>query len=93
MLDNVLIVSIGGVLAAICLLTPMLFASVGRLARLLLVVLFFGAAFGGLLLLTDERSACAVVMVGLVFSTIGKLATINFKMVHSAHYPKHRRCY
>jgi hypothetical protein len=93
MFDNVLIVSIGAVLAAVCLLTPMLFASVSRLTRFVFVTLFFAAAFAGLLLLTDERSASAVVMVGLLFSMIGKLASINFKMVHSEHYPKHRRCY
>jgi len=93
MLDNVLILSIGGVLAAVCLVVWTLFASSSISTRLMLIAVLDGVILGAVLLLAGEKAALAVLMLGLIFTALGKLATINFKMVHTANYPKHRRCY
>jgi hypothetical protein len=93
MLDNVLILSIGALLAAVCLVVWILFPSSSLSTRLMLVAALNGVILGAVLLLAGERAALAVLMLGLIFTTLGKLATINFNMVHTANYPKHRRCY
>ena len=93
MLDNVLILSIGGVLAAVCLVVWTLFASSSISTRLMLIAVLDGVILGAVLLLAGEKAALAVLMLGLIFTALCKLAKLNFNMVHTANYPKHRRCY
>jgi hypothetical protein len=93
MLDNVLILSIGAVLATISLIVWILLASSSVPSRLLLIAAVYAAIFGAVQSLAGDKAAFAVIMLGLIFTALCKLAKLNFNMVHTANYPKHRRCY
>jgi len=93
MLNNVLILSIGAVLTTICLVVWILLASSSVLSRLLLIAAVYVAVFGAVQSLAGDKAALAAIMLGLIFTALCKLAKLNFNMVHTAHYPKHRRCY
>lgn len=93
MIDNPLIFTIGGALAAVYFLAPTLFPSRTRPVRLMFVAWLYAAACAAVLLFADAKSALVVLELGIAFTVLGKLLVINFNMVHSQNHPKHRRCY
>lgn len=93
MLHNPLIFGLGGVLAAAYFGAPKIFASRALSVRILFVAAIYAMAGIGAFALFDLKTAFVVAELGGVFTILGKLLAINFQMVHSPNYPKHRRCY
>lgn len=94
MLPNALVFGIGAALAASWFLVPLLLPPNKHHTNCVLVSsLLYIAVFSCLLILYGMDSAAAVTLLGIVFAVLGKVLAINFKMVQSTHYPKHRRCY
>ena len=93
MLPNALVFGIGAVLAASWFLVPLLLPPNKHHTNCVLVSSLYIAVFSCLLILYGMDSAAAVTLLGIVFAVLGKVLAINFKMVQSTHYPKHRRCY
>jgi hypothetical protein len=93
MLQNSAILCIGVVLAASWFLVHLPFLPNTQLATWLVIFALNFAVFVCLLVLYGFDSASTVTLVSMLFAVVGKLLAINFKMVQSANYPKHRRCY
>ena len=93
MLPNALVFGISAALAASWFLVPLLLPPNKHYTNCVLVSSLYIAVFSCLLLLYGMDSAAAVTLLGIVFAVLGKVLAINFKMVQSTHYPKHRRCY
>ena len=93
MLENLLIFSVGGALAAAYFYASALSAAYDGSKRFTFVALTYLAAMIISYLLADAKTAFVVLELGLAFTLISKLLVINFHMVHSPNYPKHRRCY
>jgi len=93
MLPNALVFGIGAALAASWFLVPLLMPPNKHYANCVLVLSLYIAVFSCLLMLYGMDSAAAVTLLGIVFAVLGKVLAINFKMVRSTNYPKHRRCY
>ena len=93
MLPNALVLGIGAALAASWFLIPLLLPPNKHHTNRVLVSALNIAVFSCLLMLYGMESAAAVTLLGIVFAVLGKVLAINFKMVRSANYPKHRRCY
>ena len=93
MLPNVLVFGIGVALAASWFLVPLLFPPNKHHKNCVLVTALYIAVFFCLLMLYGMDSAAAVTLLGIVFAVLGKVLAMNYKMVQSTNYPKHRRCY
>lgn len=93
MLPNALVFGIGVALAASCFLVPLLFPPNKLHANCALVTALYIVAFVCLLIVYGMGVAFAVTLLGIVFAVIGKVLAMNFKMVQSTNYLKHRRCY
>ncbi|MFZ2971612.1 MAG: hypothetical protein WA049_03145 [Ferribacterium limneticum] len=93
MLNNTLIFTISLLLALATLGSPLPMTRKGKGIRIVaLVALYLGAVLGTLWIF-DGKSALAILELGLLLTGIAKLIAMNFRIVHSARYPKHRRCY
>jgi uncharacterized membrane protein len=93
MLPNALVFGIGAALAASWFLVPLLLSPNKHHTNRVLVSALYIAVFSCLMMLYGMESAAAVTLLGIVFAVLGKVLAINFKMVRSTNYPKHRRCY
>lgn len=93
MLPDILIFGIGAILSASTFLLPSRVRFAGHHTGHIIVAALYLVAFAGLHLFVDADAAFAAVLLGLVFAVLGKVLALNFRMVHAANYPKHRRCY
>lgn len=93
MLTNSLIMCIATALCASCFVVPRLFKANRRQDRVLMVVAIYLVVFSGALMLYGLHAAISIIVVGLALAGIGEALVINYRMVHSPHDQKHRRCY
>lgn len=93
MLPDTLIFGIGAALSASCFLAPLLFRPANPHKGWIITGALYIVAFACLQVIVDMHTAFAAVLLGLVFTVLGKVLAINFRMVQSTNYPKHRRCY
>lgn len=93
MLTNLLILVISILLALATLGLPVPKVHWGREIRVVAVIALYLLTVLGTLWLFDARSALAILESSLALSGLSKLIAINFGIVQSARYPKHRRCY
>lgn len=93
MLSNSVIFGLAVLLAGSLFLLPVLYRSASRLRRAMIELALHAGVFMVLAVSHDLRSALAVAILGAVLFTLGKALVLNFRMVHTAHYPKHHRCY
>ena len=93
MSQNILFIAIGGGLATSWFLAPQFFNSRNHPMRLLAVITLYATVGGGIVFFADAKSALATLELGFFFTILSKLFALNLDMVHSADYPKNRRCY
>lgn len=93
MLTNLVVFGSSSLLAASCFVVPRLIKCEQRPMRVMLVAALYVAVFAVFRICYDANTAIAITVLGLVFAALMALLVINFKIVHSAIYPKHHRCY
>jgi hypothetical protein len=93
MLNNLLILAVGILLALATLGSPVPKMHWGKWVRALALIALYLATALVTLWLFDAKSAFAILEFSLVLTGLSKLIAINFGIVQSARYPKHRRCY
>ena len=93
MLNNLLILAISIFLALATLGSPVPKMHWGKGVRVLALIALYLATALVTLWFFDAKSALAILEFSLVLTGISKLIAINFGIVQSARYPKHRRCY
>jgi len=91
--QNLLFFAIGANLAASWFLVPQLLGSQNHYMRVAATTSFYLSVCGGIFVFANTKSALAALELGLLFTVLIKLILLNLKMVHTANYPKHRRCY
>lgn len=93
MLSNLVIFGLPVLLAGSLFLLPSCYRSASRLRCAMINLTLHAGVFVFLAVFHDLRSAVAVAILSALLVALGKILVINFRMVHTAHYPKHRRCY
>lgn len=93
MLPNAAIFCISAALAASWFLAPLLQLQNTHFTSWQVAIALYIAVFACLLVLYGLDSASAVMLMSILIAVLGKSLAINFKMVRSANYPKHRRCH
>lgn len=93
MLPNVLIFCISTALAATWFVAPLLQLKGAHFTSWPMIIVPYIAVFACLLMFYGLDSVSAVMLLSILIAVLAKLLVINFKMVRSANYPKHRRCY
>lgn len=93
MLNNLSILVISILLALVTLGAPLPKVHWGKEIRVVAVIALYLLTVLGTLWLFDARSALAILESSLALSGLCKLIAIDFGIVQSARYPKHRRCY